>query len=403
MPRVPRFPKYPTRPHKTGQARIRVAGEEVYLGVHGSPQSWTRYREELARWQAQGEKAPLPHSEAELVQHVIAAHVAHIREEVKAGHLSEFAERDCMAAYAALLRLHGSTPVSLFGPRQFRDVGQAMLAGSWLNAEEKVARQKNGNALTCSRKTVNHRMRRIRKAFKWSASQELVALEVYQRLTTVDGFRVSAEVEEEVEPVDPETVEKTLAHLGPVVGAMVRLQLLTGMRPGEVCALTASQIHRDGLKVEGVPIWVYRPTHDKQSHRRKPVPIALGPKAQQVIEPFMGRSGFLFSPLEEMEAIAQKRHAEARFPRKRKGFQNRTFTDGYTIQKYYTRIRRVCAAQGIPHWHPNQLRHTAEVNVERAFNLDAARAVLRHRDAKTTTRYGIIDLQKAAEVAAKIG
>ncbi len=39
MPRKPRFPKYPLRAHKTGQARIEVRGETVYLGAHGSPEN----------------------------------------------------------------------------------------------------------------------------------------------------------------------------------------------------------------------------------------------------------------------------------------------------------------------------------------------------------------------------
>jgi hypothetical protein len=40
-----------------------------------------------------------------------------------------------------------------------------------------------------------------------------------------------------VRPVDDEVVEATLPYLPEIVADMVRLQRLTGARPGEVCGL----------------------------------------------------------------------------------------------------------------------------------------------------------------------
>lgn len=105
-----------------------------------------------------------------------------------------------------------------------------------------------------------------------------------------------------------------------------------------------------------------------------------------------------------MQALYLARRVGAKHKRKNlTGLDLERFHDRYTVSAYYKRVRSAARRAGVPHWFPYQLRHLAEVTVERAFTLDAARAVLRHRDAKTTTRYGIVDLQKAAEVAAKIG
>jgi hypothetical protein len=57
----------------------------------------------------------------------------------------------------------------------------------------------------------------------------------------------------------------------------------------------------------------------------------------------------------------------------------------------------------VPHWHPHQLRHTKATEIRREAGLDAARAVLGHRSPKVTEVYAEIDVNKAAEVMAKLG
>ena len=61
-----------------------------------------------------------------------------------------------------------------------------------------------------------------------------------------------------------------------------------------------------------------------------------------------------------------------------------------------------CKRAGVPHWSPNQLRHSAATKIYDRFGLDQAQAVLGHDDPKTTLMYVARDLKKAAEVAAKI-
>jgi integrase len=57
----------------------------------------------------------------------------------------------------------------------------------------------------------------------------------------------------------------------------------------------------------------------------------------------------------------------------------------------------------IPHWHPNQLRHTKATEIRREVGLDSARAVLGHRSPAVTEVYAELDRAKAAEVMERLG
>ena len=57
----------------------------------------------------------------------------------------------------------------------------------------------------------------------------------------------------------------------------------------------------------------------------------------------------------------------------------------------------------IPHWHPNQLRHTAATMIRKEFGLEAAQVILGHSKADTTQIYAERDAAKAIEIIRKIG
>jgi hypothetical protein len=54
-------------------------------------------------------------------------------------------------------------------------------------------------------------------------------------------------------------------------------------------------------------------------------------------------------------------------------------------------------------WHPNQLRHAKATELRREAVLDAARVVLGHRSPQITEVYAESDVNKAAEVKARLG
>jgi site-specific recombinase XerC len=57
----------------------------------------------------------------------------------------------------------------------------------------------------------------------------------------------------------------------------------------------------------------------------------------------------------------------------------------------------------IPHWHPNQLRHTAATMIRRDYGLEAAQVILGHSKADVTQIYAERDAAKAIEVIRNIG
>jgi hypothetical protein len=91
-----------------------------------------------------------------------------------------------------------------------------------------------------SRGVINARVHRIRRAFRWAASMELIPATVIVELREVPELargRTEAPESPPVEPVPLEMVEATLPHLPRPVAAMVRLQLLTSCRAGEIMAM----------------------------------------------------------------------------------------------------------------------------------------------------------------------
>jgi integrase len=57
----------------------------------------------------------------------------------------------------------------------------------------------------------------------------------------------------------------------------------------------------------------------------------------------------------------------------------------------------------VPHWSPNQLRHSHATEVRRRFGLEAAQVALGHSKADITQVYAERDLTLAVRVAAEIG
>lgn len=408
-PRFDAFPPYPKKPHSSGQARIRLGDRHVYLGTHGSDASWAKYRRRLAEWQesrASGSPAPQLDrtTSVRVVANLVALYWQHVQATYKQPDGKPGTEvRDFKLSARSLLELYGKTPIADFGPLALKAVRQHMIDVGGL-----------------CRKTVNQRVQRLKRMFRWGVSEELIDVRVRQRIDSVEGLRArrtNAVDHPEVEPADPDDVDAVLTKLGPVVAAMVQVQRLTGMRPGEVCGLTPGEIDRTGsngrgkLKIHGsdAPIWVYRPAEHKTAWRGHRKAVAFGPRAQAVLAPFLDGRALdkpCFSPAEEVVAVLAARRAKAKAPRRvtrgrvRPG---RTPGECYNVAAYGRRIARACVLADVPVWSPHQLRHLAEVEIERAFDLDAARAVLGHRDPRITLRYGKQDLEKAAKVAAAMG
>lgn len=264
----------------------------------------------------------------------------------------------------------------------------------------------------------------VKQAWRHAVSEDWIDPALLQGLDAVASLEPgeSGAVEPRVvEPAPLDDVQATLPHLRPPVRAMVELQLITGMRSGELCSLTPGQIIREGtFRVQGrgtVRVdqlggaWVYAPDQHKTASQGHGRYVVLGPKAQAILLPWLDRAADLpcFSPAEDHAAQVAERSAARQTPlypshaAKRQATWESTRGDRYTSQSYQRAIARACEKAGVPHWHPHQLRHAAEVLIESEYGLDEARAVLGHRDPRMTARYGVRDVLTAAKVMSAIG
>ena len=237
---------------------------------------------------------------------------------------------------------------------------------------------------------------------RWAVENEIVPPGLYHGLQAVPGLkrgRTEARESEGVKPAPDGDVEAVLPQVSRQVGAMIRLQLLTGMRPGEVVIMRAEDVDRSGA------IWVYRPVTHKNAHRGHERNVYLGPQAQQVLWPFLQskETGHLFSPREaEQERNAAKRAGTSR-PTRRKGRKAPPWGEHYDVASYRRAIRRGCELAKVDLWSPQRLRHSAGTRIRKEFGIEAARVILGHRSAAVTEIYAEMDESKALEIMAEAG
>ena len=292
-----------------------------------------------------------------------------------------------------------------FSLRPLRSLFGHLAAAEFSPLKFKAVRQKLIDDGIC-RGVINQRMGRIRRVFKWAVAEELVPEFVYRGLTAVEGLKAGRSDAREAAPVKPvpdEHVEAVLPILTTPLRAMVRIQRLTGMRPGEVTQMRWCDIDRTE------PIWVYRPARHKTAWRGKDRIIPLGPRCQEVLREFLPvePTTYLFSP----RAAREERFIRFRSARRskvqpsqvcrRKNSPRRKPGDVYSSNSYACAIARACEKGQVPHWHPNQLRHSRATEVRSEFGLEAAQVVLGHARANITEVYAERNLALAAHVAAQ--
>jgi integrase len=148
-------------------------------------------------------------------------------------------------------------------------------------------------------------------------------------------------------------VDATLPFVLPPVRAMIELQRVTGMRPGEVCAMRPCDLDTAGAT------WLYRPPAHKMAYRGKPRVVALGPRAQAIVKPFlpMKVDDYLFSPARAIEEQRAARRAARVVPiwpkqetaraRRRNSKPRRAPGPCYTAHSYNRTVAYACERAGV--------------------------------------------------------
>ena len=404
--RSPRIPSY--RFHKsTNRAVVTLDGRDIFLGRYNSPESWQKFDRMINEWLGAGRQLPVVDEELTVLE-LLARFWKHAEVTYRRPDGSPTSELDNFRqALRPLKAMYADHPARAFGPRALRAVQAEMVRRGWC------------------RTNINKQVSRVRTVFKWATSHELIPPAVYHALATVEGLRrgrTDAPDHAEVRPVPEAYVNAVLPFVSRQVGAMIRLQLLTGMRPGEVVIMRGADIDTTGK------LWVYAPAEHKTAHHGHARTIYLGPQAIEVVRPFLRTdlAAPLFSPAEaETERLAQL-HAARKTPlncgnvpgSNRRAQPLRQAGEAYTVDTYRRAIARACDranawAKGgvvmgnderlIPHWHPHQLRHTAATELRKQFGIEAARIILGHRSARITEIYAEVDVGRAREIMRQIG
>ncbi len=356
MKRIPKYAK-----HKSGQARVRLNGKDVYLGKYDSAESRERYNELVAELLATRHENQRVTVDQLAIRMMTWARGYYIQRE------SDGRIATVRSALRYLIADHGTEPTSQFSAVKLDAIRCRMIADNH------------------SRRYINDLVSIIKLTFKRGVVWGLVPARVWQSVNAVGSLAKGKSLARETEPilpVDPEHVAAIEPHVSRQVWAMVLLQLRTGMRPSEVLNLKPREVNQSGV------IWEYQPESHKTEHHGKGRTIMLPRSAQQVLDSFLDRDPdeYCFKPAESNLMLRGNRRVGPRYRR----------------DSYRNAIRRACAKAGVPAWSPNRLRHNFGTDVRRSHGLDAARVLLGHSAKSTTEVYAERDLDEARRVAASL-
>ena len=406
--------------HKaSGQARVRLSGKDYYLGPFGSDEAQANYDREVAEWLRRGRIVTKPDGPAASMAELINAFFT-------AGVFAKSHNDELKQVLKIVVRLYGRMPVSAFGLVALEVVREKMVEAGW------------------KRKMVNARVKMVQRMFRWGVGRRLVTHDQQAELAALESLKAgqtAAPESKATQPIALEHVEACTPFMVPMVAAMVRLQMRTGMRTKELTSMRTGDID-----MSDESCWVYRPGSHKTAHLGKVRDVPIGPIGIDLLRPFLltDPSQYIFSPAranaERLVARAASRKTplscgnraglkRVEAPKRRAGdrYDTPTYRKAvmYAIARAFplpaelARHRREPAAAwqkrigerwpevrshlAAVHWHPHQLRRAIGTLVANEFSLEHSQRVLGHSNIKATQIYSKLSLDKAKKVMRKIG
>jgi integrase len=338
----------------------------ITLGPWGSPEAREAYQRVLAGWHAQGQR--VGRRQHDPAGPTVADLIAAYREEhVETYGYSQSEINSIRGACRLWRQLYGILPVAAFDAKALAAVRAAMIAG-----DAAAGRQ------PWCRTTISRQTQRIVAVLKWGVHRGMVPGAIYDQCRTLPPIRRGRGLAAEPEPVRParpEVVDAIRPHCGPVVHVMLQVQMLTGMRPGELVIMRGADIDMQG------PVWIYTPASHKNAWRGQSRTVAIGPKAQAIIRPFL-QPGYLFRP------------ARCRMGK---------VGDHYATSSYCRAVQRACQRAKVEPISPMMARHYHATAMRRHVDPDTVRTLLGQRSLRATEIYSEQDRDKAAAAAARWG
>lgn len=356
MPRLTRRLPRLCRHRASGQACVYVDGKVRYLGRWGSTEAKLAYRaflDERSRGPepppaAAPTPAPPPGPvDSPTIAQAMLAFWDWAQRRYRHPDGSPTGEADSLRhALRPLRKLFGHEPIADFGPRKLYEL-QAAMVGTGV-----------------SRRTVNSRIKKVCRFFRWCAGHELIPAAAVDAMYKIEPVApgMTRETPGRRSPVPWASVEATLPHLPELHRSLVLFLWYTGARVGEALALTTGQLDRSG------DVWLARLERHKNAWRGQDRVIPLGPRAIAAIRPWLrddAPDAAIFDPRRVTARTAVKGGARAPGTRYSRCAPNNA-------------VRRACRAAGIPRWTLAQLRHSRATALRESHGLDVASTVLGH-------------------------
>jgi hypothetical protein len=277
----------------SGQARVRINGEVIYLGPWDSPEAKERYHRIVAEWHATGEataptsppprarRAPTaapptspepagpPAPTGLTVAEVCVLWIAHSEKKfTKPDGSKSSSIHECNSIVRAL-EPDGGMPAASFKARALITLQHRLVAAGR------------------PRVTVNRTVKGVRRLFRWATQMEYVPESVMPALESVDPLRRGQTEAKELPPVTDVAdhhVEAVLAKMQRIPADLVRFIRLAGCRPGEAVTIRPCDVDTRGA------VWKWTPPQHKNTWRGHDRAVLIGPRAQAVLRPNLNRA-----------------------------------------------------------------------------------------------------------------
>lgn len=418
MPYSPNhIPAY--RKHRaSGQAIVTLNGRDHYVGLYGTRASKIVYDRLISEWMANNRTLPTVQSGGITMVELMAAFMDHAEAYYRNADGKPSSE---VASFRDVFRiiksLYAETFAADFSPLRLKATRQKMIEHGW------------------ARTNINRQVNRLKGFFKWAVENEHVQVSVYQALTTVPGLKLGRTEARETDPVKPvaETHVRTIMpHVSSQVAAMLELQLVTGMRSGEVTRMRACDIDMTGED------WYYQPKHHKTAHHGHIMKRPIVGRAKEIVKRFLTTNPqtYLFRPCDADAERREKLHAARKTPLScgnRPG-SNRKRTPAhmpgefYNTAAYYHAVRMGCIKAfpwpglsgrkisnltaeelvELKAWRkahqifPHRIRHSVGTRARSSSGVEAAQAALGHRTLAATQIYAERSEKLALSVAKEL-
>ena len=165
--------------HKgSGQARVRLDGQDFYLGPYGSQESYDRYDDLLREWLLKQDPNEYRLTIDDLaLMYFEYAESYYIKDGQPTREVSNI-----RSALRPLIEMYGTTPVREFSVKKLRRVRDSLIG-------KPDARPKFDQSRQLSRRYINRLAGKIVRMFRWAVSEELVPVHIHQQLMTLDPLK----------------------------------------------------------------------------------------------------------------------------------------------------------------------------------------------------------------------